>query len=374
MSDSKAKAPIEAAQFTSRLDAALEKNDGAALASLAEFDLTKAQRKQLKRAAHRLRSAGVQVELPAETKARARPSETGPQVECLATSIDGNGGRMLWLFADAAEGGREAVAVYLDDTDGLKLIQLAAGGRKKSGEIKRGLLRSKDVPVAQLEGAHARAIIEEAETLTRERGHALPEGFAALHEQVRKLPEASALSPHPAEELVIDLGERELAGFIRDSATLLEAHPFRGWGPDAELGKLLSGRIEQVLTSSVIVTPAQRLEQLERTFQDAALEQMQGSIRSRWVRRLRDAALVLHRRGDKELGEKTATLAGALETHDEPPAFLVSLLRRPYEQLFTQQRNEQIRGSTGAGVNPDSKEEGENPAQPAKGKLIIPGR
>ena len=53
MTESKAKTAIESAQFAQQLDAALAAKDSGALAKLGEFDLSKAQRKELGRAVHR---------------------------------------------------------------------------------------------------------------------------------------------------------------------------------------------------------------------------------------------------------------------------------------------------------------------------------
>ncbi|MCB0221671.1 MAG: hypothetical protein KDH09_18385 [Chrysiogenetes bacterium] len=367
MTESKAKTAIESAQFAQQLDAALAAKDSGALAKLGEFDLSKAQRKELGRAVHRLRSAGIEVELPAEEKATPAAVREEPALDCLATSIDGSGGRMMWLFADAAEGGREAVACYVSDTEGIKLIQLAASGRKRANEIRRDLLRSKQVPVVRLSGGHARTLIEEAEALTRELGHALPDGFAALHEMVRKLPPAISLEPHPAKALARKLDEREMLAFARGSASLLEEHPFRGWGPDKETGRELTAKIENVLTSTVIISPAQRIEQLERTFQQAAADALEGEGKARWVRRLRDAAHALHGRGYADIGEQAATLAEAIEQLPEVPAFLVALLRRPFEELFTAQRAALSGGVEGGKI-------GEGGPETPKSKLIIPGR
>src|SRR3970040_1540578 len=92
-----------------RLSRALESKDAAALEALSGEDLPKDLRKELKRAVHRLRSQGVQVELPVEKPAAPARGAGAPGSKAalrapFLSAVDGAGGRVLWIIGqDAGE-------------------------------------------------------------------------------------------------------------------------------------------------------------------------------------------------------------------------------------------------------------------------------
>ncbi len=353
-----------------RLSRALESKDAAALEALSGEDLPKDLRKELKRAVHRLRSQGVQVELPVEkpaapARAAAAPGSKAALRAAFLSAVDGTGGRVLWIIGQDAGEGVSVLAVYFDDERGLREVNPFRSSRRRAREMQKELLAMDKVPVAEIPPDYARALLEGAESLSRALGEALPENFSHLHGELARLPAARALSPHPAEVLAGSPGERDLREAASGSVSLLETPPLSVWGPGTGLSREIGARIEQIESSTVIVHPAQRLEQMRLVFERTAREQMEGEGRARWARRLLDSAWILGLAGRGEDARRVARLGLAVrDLRDEVPPFVTALLRRPFEPYLRHQEAAAAQGK-GPGSAP--------PAGPEKGRLIIPG-
>lgn len=371
MGDSKAKSGNETSESVpaERLKQAVAASDAEAIAALAREPLPKHLRKELRRAVHRLRSAGVQIDLPAGSGGAVhRPAQGKARVEAHLSAVDGAGGRLLWLVADSPSGGRDVVSVYLDDVRGLKAIHGGHSTRKKARQMMAQVHSHPEVPTVPIDPALGRAIVEEAERRTRESGGALPEHYAALHSMLGDFPAAAALESHPARILAEDLDERRLVELARGSANILERGPMRAWTPSREKLREIVQRIEGIEASKVIVSPAQQLEQIDLIFQRAAGELLEDEGRERWARRLLDTAWVLHLRGEKELAVRLVEIAQAVERRrEEVPAFIFELVRRPFTGYLERRFAEGGEGESGKRV-------GQTPeGSPGKGKLIVPG-
>ncbi|MEW6775706.1 MAG: hypothetical protein AB1405_05400 [Bdellovibrionota bacterium] len=344
---------------------AIKSKDGAAIAALWRDDLPKDAKKEIRKAAHRLRSSGVEVKLPEAETPLAAPEAKAPEAQAYLTAADGTGRRVLWLFFPKESGGEDLLNVYWNDERGLERIEYVPGLPRKRTRSLRDSFRSPDAPpVAPVEAAHAHALLEEAEARTREVGAALPDGFSELHRRVEMLPRSAALSPHPAEALAGEVTDRALAEAARSSAKLLDELPPFLWWPSQAVLRQIDERLSAIESSTVIVSPAQSLEQIEGVFEKTARESLAGEGRARAARRFLDSAWIFHKLGKKELAQTLARLGlAAAKLADETPAFLRESLRRPFQPYLEQK----LKGQTGPPAKPALTD------APRPGKLIVPG-
>jgi hypothetical protein len=224
-----------------------------ALAASSDKALAKLARKAL----YRLRSRGISVsEQPRPTTPEpSRPGVAGPEpLPAVLTSIDGTGERVLEIARPLRGGGVEAVQFLLSDEYGVVRIQVAETSR---GEYRRSVkLATAPGPDAAVEVPYTEALerLAVAAGLNLRTRTAWPQGLDTVlrHLGVQPQDVPPALPPpEPEDERLSYEGHK-----------LHEEQEMRGWLPPVSELERLALKVDELESSPLALTPAQRNEEL----------------------------------------------------------------------------------------------------------------
>ncbi|HYO54478.1 hypothetical protein [Archangium sp.] len=307
-----------------------------ALASSSHKVLVKAARKAL----YRLRSRGVEIAEPSRPSASApsRPVVAGPEpLPALLTSIDGTGERVLEIARPLRGGGVEALQFLYSDEHGVTRIQVV--------ELSRGEYR-RVVKQATSPGSDAAVEIPHAEALERLatavglnlRTHtSFPQGLDTalrhLGVQARDVP-LEIPPPEPEDERLVN-----------EAHKLHEEPEMRGWLPPMAELERLAFKVDELESSPLALTTAQRNEEIIQ----AAHAQAHAFFASPEMRRLQAGRLwemALHfERIGKEHPARVARAEARKLVHGptEPPS---RFAERLYEKALLVTMAERVAPST----------------------------
>ncbi|MGZ3460996.1 MAG: hypothetical protein ACXU86_21115, partial [Archangium sp.] len=224
-----------------------------ALAGSGNKALAKAARKAL----YRLRSRGVEVAEPSRPPAAAPspPVGAGPEpLPALLTSIDGTGERVLEIARPLRGGGVEAIQFLYSDELGVQRLQVVELSR---GEYRRGVKQAtRPGPEAAVELPHPEALerLAAAVGLNLRTHTAFPQGLDTVLRHLGVQPRHVPLELPPPEP--------EDERLAHEAHKLHEEPEMRGWLPPvAELEKL-AFKVDELESSPLALTPAQRNEEI----------------------------------------------------------------------------------------------------------------
>jgi hypothetical protein len=279
----------------------VERGDAARLQRLGESS-DKALAKRARKALHVLRTRGVAA--PKAEKREFRPH--GPYAPAeelsLASMIDGRGERVVWLVR-TADKGLDVFEAQLSDTRGILGFTTANAPRKDWRAHVARVVADERMAVARVSERHARQLIEEGYQRTLAAGRVPPEEFARARLGMGHFePEER----HPALELAPPLPVAEVRGQLASLHALPE---LRTWIPPEEALPALDLEIGNIVTSKLIVDPAQRREQLAAAVDKIATQAMTPAYRQLLGARLYETALLLALRGKRDEARLASTAA-----------------------------------------------------------------
>lgn len=307
-------AALSAAEGAALVALLVERGDAARLQRLGD-GADKALAKRARKALHVLKTRGVAV--PAAPKREYRPQ--GPYVTeetSLASMIDGRGERIVWLVRPG-ESGFDIYEAQLSDTRGILGFTAAHAPRKDWRQHTARVVADPRLAVARISERHARQLIEDGYRRTLAAGRVPPEEFARARlglghlEPEERHPSLAVAPPLPLAE-------------VRNRLAALHALPeVRTWIPPDEALPALDLEIGNIVTSKLIVDPAQRQEQLAAAIVKIADTSLTPEYRALLAERLRETAYLLAQHGrvdDARLASTAAelTLDASVPASDNP--------------------------------------------------------
>ncbi|QRK04806.1 hypothetical protein JQX13_31875 [Archangium violaceum] len=282
-----------------------------ALAGSGNKALAKAARKAL----YRLRSRGVALSEPARPSEPPRPLLTGPEpLPALLTSIDGTGERVIEIARPLRGGGVEAVQFLYSDEHGVTRIQVTELNR---GEYRRVVKQATHPgPDAAVEVPHAEALerLAAAVGLNVRTRTAFPQGLEAVLRHLGVQPRDVPLGIPPPEP--------EDERLANEAHKLHEEPEMRGWLPPLAELERLAFKVNELESSPLALTPAQRNEELiQATHVQAHAFFAAPEVRQLYAGRLWEMALHFERLG-KEHPARVARAEARRLAHGptEPPS------------------------------------------------------
>ncbi len=294
----------------------VERGDATRLQRLGDAP-EKALAKRARKALHLLRTRGVTA--PTAPRREFRPQ--GPYAPAeelsLASMIDGRGERIVWLVR-AVDKGYDIFEAQLSDARGILGFTTANAPRKDWRAHAARVVSDERMAVARISEQHARQLIEEGYRLTLAQGRVPPEEFARARLGMGHYePETR----HPALDAAPPLAD---ALDARPRLASLHALPeVRTWIPPEESLPALDLEVGNIVTSKLIVDPAQRGEQLAAAIVKVASAALTTDYRALLAARLYETALLLASRGRPEEARLATTAAqltldGSVSVADNP--------------------------------------------------------
>ena len=274
------------------LAAARSQDAGKALATVANEADEPEVRKAARRGLHRLRAAGVVVQLP-----NARPSRPPAAItdraqlsEAHATPPDGTGSRALWLVLDRALGGVSAFGLVLNDSQGMQECSYRETTRRKFAETLRAWREDRGLTTVVLPPEYAASLVSEALALNAETGNSVPTEFQVHSAPLGELPappEGALIHQHVSRGqalLLPDLLER--------SDRLLDEEEMKGWFFNYEQSLPLAQDLARARDSRIALAGESREAREQRVVEAAITQLFTPTTRRSIRRRLEETAYV----------------------------------------------------------------------------------
>ena len=296
--------------------------DSAALEALVSLERT-APDKEIKREARRslFKLAQKGLSVPHAEKARAaaeRPAlKLGPETEAYLSSVDGAGGRLVWLARPQAGSGLQLLQGMVSDREGLLQVGGTLVRRKELRRMAEEIKEHHGVTMIPVPWEYADQVLYEGYEKGKAHGRSGLEHFSSLRAIFNPLkPKAS---PHPVYDRVS--AERVRSGAWRElSRRLLDEPEFLPWILDEDWMKPYLERAEEAQGSRLVLNPLQKEERLAAITREAVRDLFSGEIGKIFQRRMEDMALYLFE--TKRSGEAELALAVALQLAEGDPGVL----------------------------------------------------
>ena len=270
----------------------LDPSAGALLASLEESASDKQIKKEIRRSLFKLAQKGVGVpRSQAEPSLRSEPVlRLGPEIEGYLSSVDGAGGRLVWLARPQAGSGIQLLQAMVSDREGLVRVGGALVRRRELRRMAQEIREKHGVTMISIPWQYGDQTLCEAYDKAKALGRRGIEQFPSLRELF------TSAKPKPsAHPIYSRLSPEELrSGPWRElSRRLLEEAEFRLWVLDEDWMRAFLDQVERAQESRLVLNPLQQEERLAGILRDAVRELFVGEKGTILQRRMEDMALYL---------------------------------------------------------------------------------
>lgn len=284
--------------------------------------------KALKRAAYQLRARGVEV-ADWEDKGQSilKPPEK-PEPTANALIADGEGNRMI--FAQFPKDGEVYIFITaIDENNGLNNTEGTYASRGGANSFMKNLLSKLEDQAFKIPIEYAAYALESGAAKTAEKGSMTPKAYLEVKSIIKNI--ASGYTPPDPKSSIPDTLSIADA---RESVSLLNMNMFKTWIPDNESITLCKMKIEQALTSSIVISEAQRLGQIDKAFEDAAKTFLTPENRKKYSERLKEAALFFAWRDELTNAKFALAAAEEIEKEDSVPYLVLEMFKKAFPKAY----------------------------------------
>jgi len=283
------------------------------LQTLDEGSLPKPSRKLLRRVRHRLRSQGVAIaEKAPEPLVSSLPTIADEISGGYVSPIDPSGTRIVYLLESNPSGGARLFEVVIDDQLGVVDCAVYSSGRSKMRRFLREVTGREHFAAAEAPPDSVRALIARA-AAAQAADRSLPPSFVEWRSRLTDVEEGT---PTPGDLVRRALGEGPDRPDLQPAVELVEQGRVGPWPPSQNALEGLTERIENTISSPLIVSGSTRREQVEVVIREFQEEIATDGGAAHQAHRFREAAYVLWKGGDEEAAR--ACLAAALAFESSP--------------------------------------------------------
>ena len=307
----------------------------------------KALRKRIKKLNHKRHSRGWPVCEPEDiSSSRAVWSPPVPPQPVGALSIsESPGSRMAWVIRNNVPKGMLVFCGLIYDQGGLMRFLLMDVTQGEAEKYRASLFDSEETLVAETDAGYCAHLIEEAYRQAPPRSPEEGNAFKKYRPFLRELI-PSGPPPHPICELSANTDDVDAGPPTQEeTATLLEHRLLAFWQIEPSWLRPYLEQYEEMLGSRIIVHPLQKKERIDGFFRETARAILSDPVRrDLWLRRVEDAAWVLHQTG----AQKEAKLLGRIGRYlkdqqhgDGDIPFFAEMVRKTLEGEFKEKKTEE---------------------------------
>jgi hypothetical protein len=316
-------------------------SDSAAIETLKVIEresTDKEVRREVKRSFFKLAQRGLAVpkDQPVETKATAFFAST-PDIEAYMSSVDGGGGRLVWITKVQPSHGLQFVQAMLHDREGLLRIGSAQVRRKELRKMAGDIKQQHDVTMIQVPWEYADQILYESYERAKARSQ---NGLEDFHE-IRSIINTAKPKeqPHPIYRR-LNPDEARDGAWREQSRRLLDEPELHYWILTDEWLQAFLPQIEEAQSSRLVLNPVQKEERLAAIVRDAVKALCAGENAKLFQRRMEDMALYFVETGRSEVAK--LALAVALQAGEGDPgpldvSFLTGLVQKSFAYFLSEQ-------------------------------------
>lgn len=285
-----------------------------ALISLEESARNKEVKRETRRSLFKLAQKGLKrPETPADTPAPKAILKSGPEIEGYMSSVDGMGGRLVWLARPQAGSGLRLLQGMVSDRVGLA----RAGGtdvrRKELREMIREIKERHGVTMISIPWEYADWMLYDAYEKAKSSGQGEIEHFPSMRALFN--PTKPKPASHPIYARLSAAGARS-EGWRERSRRLLDEEELRYWILDDDWIKPYLDRVEQARDSRLVLNQLQQEERFAAIVRDAAREIFTAERGAIFRRRMEDMALYLFETKREEAAQLALAVALQLAEGD----------------------------------------------------------
>ncbi len=319
--------------------------DPAAVNALAEIEKISAHKevkKEIRRSLFKLSQRGLAI--PREEQVEAKPATPfftrGPAAEGYMSSVDGSGGRLIWIAKPQPPRGLQVLQAMLNDREGLQRVGGAQIPRKELRKMAAEIKTQHGITMISVPWEYADAVIydgfEKAKALVRS-------GLENFHE-LRALINTNKPAPqgHPIyRKFAVDTARE---GAWRElSRRLLDEPELQYWILDADWIQPFLSQLQEAQTSRLVLNPVQKEERLAGIVRDAVKMICAGESGRILQRRLEDTALYFSETGRADRAKLALAVALQIGEGDPGPldvSFLTGLVQKSFTFYLSEQKSQ----------------------------------
>jgi hypothetical protein len=247
--------------------------------------------------------------------------------QAAVTSVDGAGGRLIWLYRQTSQGGTLFQAMPLFSR-GLQGFEAYAASAKRFERLLKHSDKEINLVLARVSPEFSRRLIFQAAEQGRNQGNSPPKEF--LEAKALLGPEPDLAAPHPLFAVLAPEAVRAKGSLVFEGPKLLQHRAFAGWYFDQDSIRRCALKLEEAEVSPLVMADEQKRARREQVIADSARAALAVPGREVWKERLIENAYVLHLVGEGEFAEIGFATALALEDAENLPALFPAMMRRAF--------------------------------------------
>jgi hypothetical protein len=304
-----------------------------ALETLTDLERTatdKAVQREVRRSLYKLAQKGLRVSRPdSERVSPEKPAVSlGPEIEGYLSSVDGAGGRLVWLAKPQAGSGMQLLQGMVGDREGLVRVGGAAMRRKELRRMAQDIKEKHGVTMISVPWEYADQILYEGFEKAKALGQGGLEDYSSLRSSFT-LTKPKPL-PHPIHAR-LQQDEVRSGAWRELSRRLLDEPEFRLWILDEEWMRPYLEQIQAAQQSRLVLNEVQKEERFAAIVREAVREIFSEERGRIFQRRMEDMALYLLETKREQLAQLSLAVALQLAEGNLGPldiSFLTGLVQK----------------------------------------------
>lgn len=300
------------------------------LTSLESKVTDKEIKKEIRRSLFKLAQKGLSAPLAgvAQVSAQKPILTLAPEIEGYLSSVDGAGGRLVWLAKPQAGSGVQLLQGMVSDREGLQRVGGVLIRRKELRRMMQDIKEKHGITMISVPWEYADQILYEAFERAKAMGRGGLEDFSSIRTIFN--PTKPKALPHP---IYGRLASDEVrAGAWRElSRRLLEEAEFRFWILDEDWVRPYLEQVEKAKESRLVLNEIQKEERFAGIVRNAVHEIFSGERRQLFQRRMEDVALYLLETKREEQAKLALAIALQFKEGELGPldiSFLTGLIQK----------------------------------------------
>jgi hypothetical protein len=297
-------------------------------------------KKEIRRSLFKLSQKGLTIpeDQRVEKIATAPFLSRSPEIEAYMSSVDGAGGRLVWIVKPQAGHGLQTIQAMINDREGIQRIGGAQIRRKELRAMSAEIQKQHGMTMVSVPWEYADAMLHEGYEKAKSRGRTGMENFHELRSMVNTgKPKAQ---DHPVYRRLNSEDIRE--GAWRElSRRLLDEPEFRFWILDADWAQSFIQQLQEAQTSRLVLNPVQKEERFAGIVRDTIKTLFAGEAGKVMQRRMEDMAFYLAETSRVDLAKLALAVALQIKDGDPGPldiSFLTGLVQKSFAFYLSQQR------------------------------------
>lgn len=291
----------------------------------------KTLQKTVKKALHRLKARGLQVDVPGqETRTVVLGSVTHKLERCLASHIDAAGDRVLWMIRTKALGGYHVAYLVINYGTG---IRLAMGLQATKRELPELLAKAQErVRFIEIEPTYCQHQVALAHAMNLDSHTPVPEEYFTMRDIIGE----STVEYERAliYSVLSEADLREAQAYEAHAQDLLAVPEFAGWTLPMHIIQTYADMLREIEESQILVSPALKRDRVREVYARVTDEILSAHARRIMQMRLEEMAYFLLQTDRRR--EALWAVAAAESMHpDATPThsnrFIEALLERSLE-------------------------------------------